>query len=226
MFDLVVCLNLDRRRDRWVRFVRGMPTDWPFSRPRRYAAVDGATLPIPLSDWPPGAWGCLRSHVRIWEEALWQKLDAILVLEDDALFCEGFSQRVQDFLAAVPGDWDQLYFGGEHMTNRSPAPRVVGDLVLRCTDVNRTHAYAIRASMLAAAYQKLAVWPPKGMPLTRLDYHVDHKLGELHRSGDWNVYAPREWLVGQATGRSDVMGRKPLPTKWWNGFRVREPVAC
>ena len=51
--------------------------------------------------------------------------------------------------------------------------------------------------------------------LTRLDYHVDNKLGELHRGGEFNVYAPRDWLVGQAAGSSDVLSANHRKDQWW-----------
>lgn len=215
MFDRVVCINLDRRRERWLRFERELPGDWPFDRPVRVAAVDGFRLPLPNAAWPPGAWGCMRSHLRVWEDALSGGVQALLVFEDDAAFCEDFADRAKAFLAHVPDDWDQLYFGGEHMFHRSLAPEGVHNYVLRCTDVNRTHAYAMRRRMLAVAYRHVSAIPQAGEQLTRLDYHVDNKLGELHQSGEFKVYAPRDWLVGQAAGPSDVAGARYKNTQWW-----------
>jgi len=215
MFDQVVCINLPRRRDRWLRFERELPEDWPFGKPVRAMGVDGLQVPMPAPGWPPGAWGCMRSHLRVWEDALAWGVESLLVFEDDALFCEDFAVRTKAFLDHVPDDWDQLYFGGEHMP-RAPSPEGVNDYVLRCQDVNRTHAYAMRRRMLEAAYSMLCCFPDKGFEMrTRLDYHVDNKFGELHRGGEFNVYAPRDWLVGQAAGRSDVTTANPKRAQWW-----------
>lgn len=216
MFERVVCINLPRRRDRWLRFERELPADWPFAQPIRVNGIDGACVPVPGPAWPPGAWGCMRSHLRIWEDALVARLKTLLVFEDDALFCEDFADRAKLFLEHVPDDWDQLYFGGEHMFHRSAAPSGVNDYVLRCTDVNRTHAYAMRRRMMEAAYSMLCRFPGDGAEVvTRYDFHVDNKLGALHQSGKFNVYAPRDWLVGQAAGPSDVHNGRQAPAKWW-----------
>ena len=67
---------------------------WPFRQPVRFRAVDGNSVPPP-SWWPagPGAWGCLRSHLRIFEDALMDGVDRLLVLEDDVCFVPDLAAR-------------------------------------------------------------------------------------------------------------------------------------
>jgi GR25 family glycosyltransferase involved in LPS biosynthesis len=244
MFDHVVCLNLDRRPNRWDRFQANL-----FQADRRlaasvarYRAVDGSKTGVP-SWYPagPGAWGCIRSHVRIWEDALTQGWESVLVFEDDALFCEDFAQRATEFLDAVPDDWDMIYLGGQHLYDhdweavrgrgRAMPPQMLDDrrLVLRCQNVNRTHAYAIRPAMMQRAIELCALLPQDAHTLTA--YHVDNRLGTIHAAH--KVYAPYRWLAGQRTADSDIAGRNPLTTRdacFWNEFAIRDPepeaVAC
>lgn len=230
MFDRVVCLNLDRRPDRWQRFMAELPADWPFVPVERVAAVDGKACEIP--EWyganllrlnhPPrdwlrkraGAWGCLQSHLAVWRES-WHTCERLLVLEDDAVFLPGFVRDVQTFLSLVPDDWDQLYFGGEHLK----PPEEFAPGVFRGVNVNRTHAYAIRRPMmLAMAAHFSEPWAAH----REQDWHVDHQLGRMHETGCWNVYAPTRWFVGQAGGCSDVQGRF-TPFHCW---QPPEAVTC
>ncbi len=227
MFKHVMCINLERRPERWKRFIHGFPTDTRYYHPHHYPAVDSRLAKPPpwFSDAcpDPGAWGCLRTHLRIWEDALSGSWDDVLVFEDDAIFCEGFAEKFARFMARVPDDWDQIYLGGQHLyaidqngdtrPGFSSPPQVVNEYVLRCENANRTHAYAMRPAMMQAAIDTCALLPP-GMPTSR-SYHVDFRLGSLHPTH--KVYAPTRWLVGQEHGKSDVLGgRKDHKRKWWN----------
>ena len=58
-FDRVVCVNLDRRPERWARFQKNLGrVAWPFKEVERFRAVDGAMVPPPVG-WVSGggAWG-------------------------------------------------------------------------------------------------------------------------------------------------------------------------
>lgn len=227
MFRHVVCINLDRRPQRWERFLEAIPSLGWYMNMVRYPAVDSRLAKPPpwFSDAcpHPGAWGCLRTHLRIWEDALTQGWDNVLVFEDDAIFCDDFAAKFSEFMDAVPDDWDQIYLGGQHLYaldkngdtrhGFSSPPQAVNEYVLRCQNVNRTHAYAMRPSMMQAASDTCALLPP-GLPNSR-SYHVDFRLGSLHSTH--KVYAPTQWLVGQEHGKSDVLGgRKDRTRKWWN----------
>src|SRR5205823_9560241 len=78
-----VCINLDRRPERWRRMEsRFSKLDlWPVER---FAAVDGATVQIP-ERWPesPGAYGCLQSHLAVVRQARAMKRESVLIMEDD-----------------------------------------------------------------------------------------------------------------------------------------------
>jgi hypothetical protein len=154
----------------------------------------------------------------------------VLVFEDDAVFSPDFNERLTAFLDAVPDDWDQVYLGGQHLVTSKLKlwPMPVNTQVLRGRHVNRTHAYAIRAPMLDEVYRRFAApWAS-----TRPDmFHVDHQLCDLHRQFDrqaqcydWNVYCPRQWLVGQAEGISDVKLGTPQREHWWNEFELCDEV--
>ncbi len=253
MFDRVVCISLARRSERWDQFLHGLPSDWPFARPKRVRAVDGhmakpptAFLPSTIGLAPQlqlaglippalvghhgvrmaGVWGCYRSHLRVIEDALTDDCDSVLVFEDDAIFGQRFAQRVERFLSGVPSDWDQIYLGGQHLNTDTSPPEAVNETVLRCHSVNRTHAYALRRTALLDLYQMLSVLPDD--PQDAQDLHVDHRLGRWHASNNWNIYAPHQWLVGQRAGDSDTGGlsHKCQTGAWWNDFPIAEGVAC
>lgn len=228
MFDHAVVINLDSRPDRIAAFWRGFPADWPWRRPERWPAVDGQQHGPPA--WfgaPVGAWGCYQSHVAAWRWQAEVEWDAMLIFEDDAVFCRDVVAKMQDAIDCMPGDWDQIYFGGQHLdTNELPPEVVVQGRLCRGRYVNRTHAYAIRLPFARAALE--AIDCPSPTDDQRL-HHVDYRLGEMHASGQYNIYAPWRFCIGQASGESDVRpnrngGRRHHREHWWNQFPIVEPV--
>lgn len=208
-----VCMNLDRRPDRWEQFQRNCP----IAGVERFAAIDGRKCRPP--EWwrqGGGAWGCMMSHIRILEAALMDGLDqrggVLLVLEDDALFPPDFAEKAERFLLAVPKDWDQLYFGGQHRGVRARPPQRINGEVIRPYMVNRTQAYTVRGNFLRVLYRHLCNWPDHAR---HPRHHVDHRMELLHACGRHNVYAPTRWIIGQAGGKSDVSGRM-AQDRYWN----------
>jgi hypothetical protein len=233
MFDRVHVVTLARRADRLARFFRELPADWPFATPEPFPAVDGQAVPSP-SWWRQGkgAWGCYRSHLTLIERALNDGLQSVLLLEDDALPVADFTPRVSAFLAELPDDWQMLYLGGQLIRLHQGKPMIVSDQVLRPHNVHRTHAYALRGrEAMTAVYRHLHEWST-----WKARNHIDHHFGMLHESGRLNVYCPREWLIAQAAGTTDVKadGRRfderlwPAPIKHAAparpGLRPTEPA--
>ncbi len=208
-----VCINLDRRPDRWEQFQHNCP----IAGVERSAAIDGRRCRPP--EWwrqGGGAWGCMLSHISILQAALMDGLDqrggVLLVLEDDALFPPDFAEKAERFLLAVPKDWDQLYFGGQHRGVRARPPQRINGEVIRPYMVNRTQAYAVRGEFMRVLYRHLCDWPDHAR---HPRHHVDHRMELLHASGRHNVYAPTRWIIGQAGGKSDVSGRM-AQDRYWN----------
>ncbi|MCG8419595.1 MAG: sulfotransferase [Proteobacteria bacterium] len=218
IFERVVVVNLDRRKDRWEEFSEHIvEVDWPFTTPQRFRAVDGTRVAAPR--WwraGPGAWGCFQSHVRIIEQALMDGVKSILILEDDAVFPRDFRARAEHFLRRVPGDWDQIYFGGQHITPHVQPPIQLNEDVVQPFSVGRTHAYALHERFLTRVYRFLTDYESH---LRRPRYHVDHRLGELHQTGKVRVFAPSTWMVGQREGRSSILG-EDLPTRFWHEILI------
>jgi len=219
VFDRVVVVNLDRRPDRWARFQEHIASlDWPFREPQRFRAVDGRTVKPPA--WwrvGGGAWGCLQSHLRIIEQALMDELESILILEDDVFFVPDLRARFTRFHSALPDDWHQIYLGGQHLFQRRQPPQPVNEEVLRPFNVNRTHAYALHRRFLTPVYRYLTDYIDHAR---HPRHHVDHRLGALHETRRFNIYAPTHWLAGQSESHSNIKG-KVMPSRLWNAHRVQ-----
>jgi hypothetical protein len=209
MFDRVAVVSLERRPDRLAAFFAGVPKDFPFGEIEVVSAVDGSRCRHP--DWwrqGGGAWGCYRSHVRIIEDALNAGEESVLIFEDDATFCEGFADLAKAYVSALPSDWVQAYFGGQHLRASLAIPG--NPLVVRASNINRTHAYAVRGR---EGMTKLYRWL-NASDQWRNSCHIDHHYGRIHKAESAGYYAPTSWLCGQAAGKSNISGKTP-PERWW-----------
>jgi hypothetical protein len=204
-FDKVLVLNLDRRKDRWKAFAS---YKWPFEY-ERFSAVDGKAF-APPSQWGggQGAWGCFLSHVAILETQIRNGWKKVFVFEDDAHPAPNFESKTLNFFKDLPRDWDQIYLGGLHRYIKEKPPVPVSPHVVKCHQVNWTHAYGITLPYAIKLHQYLwesfAEHPPK--------FYVDWRYDLLHSKH--RVYAPSEWTVYQGGSVSDVLrSNEPVKVK-------------
>lgn len=206
-FDRVYVISRPDREERLKRFLDHIQTN-ELADPERiivYPAIMGDKTSFPVYfQAGAGAWGCLRSHIRILEDVIMEQnilgknIESILVLEDDVEFISDPLPMLNAFMVNVPTNWDQIYLGGQHRKE----PQNIGvERVKRAMSVNRTHAYALRRKIYKKAYVHLNYAPDY---FGRQNHHVDHQFEVAHRRKDWNVYCPPVWIAAQSEGHSDV----------------------
>lgn len=126
-------INLKRRNDRLEKI--NLPFNYEI-----FEATDGK---IDFADYPikqQGFMGCWDSHRRLFTHVKNNKLDMVLVLEDDIEVCDDFNNKLSKVMSELPEDWDLLYLGGWN----------VGDVEKYSESLNwakkvyTTHAFIVR----------------------------------------------------------------------------------
>lgn len=196
-FPYQVCINLDKRTDRW----RQMQTKFAahgLKRVVRFPAADGNELQIPTFwDDFPGAYGCLRSHLAVVEQARAQKQHSVLIFEDDAVLAPEFNVRFPACSRELPDDWDMVYFGAIHQV----PPQRISDNVTRVTQSLSTYAYALRQTIF-----------DRYIDLNRQALTVlDENTRALQR--EFNCYCWMPHLAWVEEDFSDV--REEMMNLWW-----------
>ena len=201
-FDRVVCINLDRRPDRWASFQQSAAPHIPADRIHRYSAFDAQKLLIP-SWWngTPGGYACTLSHRFAIAETFAAGAESALFFEDDALLAPDFASRLAQLMLAVPADWQLLYLGGQHRPRFKPLP--VADGVVRCRQTIRMHAYALHRRGAQVVHDHIARTP-------RI---CDQALADINPR--LPAYAPSRWMVAQRADFSDVESRRHEKDRWW-----------
>ena len=209
-FDRVYVINCAHRRDRLEETKKHLDETKMADNDKvhYYPAIIGDWTTCP-ADWGSGrgAWGCLRSHQRILEDVIHDRdgngnpnLMNVLVLEDDVIFKEDALEKLNDFMGAVPDDWGQIYLGGHH--RRDPTPTEFPNVIVG-NSINRTHAYAVNQPTFTQFYRHISY----ATDYRNTNKHIDHQLEFAHRRKDWPVYCPKEWVVGQRAGSSNISGK-------------------
>lgn len=145
-FTHKVCLNLDRRPEKWARmkerFAKHNITDVV-----RFSAVDGERVVVPSGwDGSAGAWGCLQSNLSIIQMAREERWPHVLIFEDDVVFDENLETKFPEFMAQLPPDWDMVFFGCLHRSE----PVRVSENLLKLSYSTSTYAYAVRDTVYSA----------------------------------------------------------------------------
>lgn len=137
-FDAAYCINLDRRPDRWERVQKEFKKI-NLNDVIRIPGVDGKLEP-PASI-PPGAVGCLKSHLNVFIDAKNKGFESFILLEDDVQFSDNFHQQFNIIEAQVPKDFEMLYFGSNPHTG---SRQEISPNINRITYTYAAHAVIFR----------------------------------------------------------------------------------
>lgn len=198
-FSNAVCINLDRRPDRW-REMRIKLDQAGLSHVRRQSAIDARTL---APSGVPGALlpaqnACKLSHVAAVRAARDNGAEHITIFEDDAFFTPDLDARFAQAMSELPQDWEMLYLGAYHLSRPLP----VSSHIVRATEAVTTHAYVVRQTI----FDRFITFNETCAEA------VDCCNVQLQAERPCYCIEPN--LVGQEAGYSDVMGasmpEKPL----------------
>jgi hypothetical protein len=148
-FDKIYIINLDRRPERWLLAKQEL-SRWSIEA-CRMSAVDGNTLKDDGYRLALGAVGLIKTNINILNDAKEKGYSRILILEDDVVFSPEIN-KIDQYLDAVPADYDMLYFSGNHnghVVGVMP-PEAINDKVVRVHETYSTHCVAIQAGMYDA----------------------------------------------------------------------------
>ena len=181
-----------------------------------YDAIDGSEQQLPLwwNDKLKGSYGCYLSHLNILKKISENNYYNVLILEDDAAFCDNFILKLKNVFNNIPNDWEQLYLGGQHLGNK----QIINNYIIKGSNINRTHAYIIRnknvSDKILSYIENKNFWIEN---LNKNKYHIDYAYGILHKKNLINAYASKPFLIGQKANKiSDTGSQLSTVDRWWN----------
>jgi len=192
-FEKIVCINLDKRQDRWDKVIDECSKH--SIKIERFSAIDGDFLSS-RSYLKQGELGCALSHLKIIEKAKNENLKNILILEDDVEFDADVNKKFFDYIVNLP-EWDFLYLGANHALNNkcmsaSESPVKVSENIYKLKEAYSMHCYAVQCSF----FDKVLNFQ------NNLHAPIDVLYSQLHKqSRSYVIYPSLAW---QAEGFSDI----------------------
>jgi hypothetical protein len=158
-----------------------------------------------------GARGCFHSHLNCLLQAHRDGCSAVLILEDDVVFCNHFAQMSSLILQQIRRlEWDFLYFGHEGADNAHLGTQSTEGANMNfrpwAGDLQTTSGYAVHGSVLSRLIAHLERLP-RGI-------EGDDEFGPMPIDGAYNIFRRhnpdvRSWisypkLIRQRPSRSDI----------------------
>lgn len=164
-----------------------------------------------------GAWGCLRSHLTLWENFLNSDDEASFIFENDVVFADDFEERFMTALSSLPNDWDILYLGGQVIGDDVAAtrPKRIKNNLFRAYNINRTHAYAIRNTRANASLFRAIKSAYRRDAPGFIGEHIDTILGSQLSTVNAFIVLPQ--IAGQRAGTSSISNRQ-VRERWWLNY--------
>lgn len=119
MIEHVFVINLKSRSDRWNSIQNNFKntnlklTRWNavYGKNLTEKQINKVTSPFGNIFCSRGMIGCWLSHYSLWKHIVKNKLNNVLILEDDAEPVADFNNKINQILSEIPPDYDFVYFG-------------------------------------------------------------------------------------------------------------------
>ena len=184
-FEKVVVINLDRRTDRMERLdaqLKELGIEY-----ERFSAIDAKILGV------EGMVAGTMSHVMVIKKYAGKR---ILILEDDALFCDDFNEKFAEVMPELPDDWGIFYLGALLPKDTGEVRDIGNKYWFKQIMSTGSHAYCINPSMMTEIAYKL----------DNYQWYID--IGLRLENESRNCYITQPNLVTQFPSFSDLRGKE------------------
>lgn len=102
--------------------------------------------------------GTWLAHWMLWNTLIHLSYDVVMILENDVQFGSDWSNRLEQAMKDVPGNFDLLY-AGSCCTEGHPKTHIAGE-VWETKHMQCTHAYVVRRGALPVLLKMRKIWAP------------------------------------------------------------------
>jgi glycosyl transferase family 25 len=152
-----------------------------------------------------GAIGCSMSHLKILQDAVANKLDHLLIVEDDITFLkpEVFKTQINKFFELHGNNWDVILLAGNNM----PPYKPIDDTCIQVSKCQTTTGYLVNGHYIKVLMQnvKLGVTNLISKPSQHSTFAIDKFWFILQQASRWFLITPL--TVVQREGYSDIEKR-------------------
>lgn len=131
----IFVINLNRRTDRWISFLKSTETftKLKFSRfnaldgkdPNITNNLDSTENEIFKSNAHKNTMCCFLSHFRLWKKIVQDNIPLGVIFEDDVIFSDNFANRYSNMIEKISIAGDLVYFGGRFKKDYSLSKKIL-----------------------------------------------------------------------------------------------------
>ncbi len=194
-FDKIYLINLTHRTDRYKQAIENI-NGIGLHNVVRFPAINAKHLGLTKKGLDnPGLIGCFLSHYFIFQEAVVNGYERILVFEDDVTFVNGFNERLAYALDQLPTNWDFVYLGYTERNGMYTYKNKFSPNLAIPNDPWGTQAYMVQGDAIKMIYDHLQ----------SLNDHVDIQLSReiMPKLKAFELFPP---LCPQSGSSSDISG--------------------
>lgn len=186
----IFVINLKKRTDR-LRHIQEELKKINCNNYEIVEAIDGNTINrSPFIN--QGALGLVQTYFKIFELIKDKPTEEIILIEDDCVFSENFSENVNNFLNELPNDWNILYFGGNHNPSLAPPPSKFTEHVRKVHHTYSAHCVVMKTKVF---FELIEI-------LKTLRYQTDVGLSFLQKK--YPSYTTSKKITWQVPSYSDI----------------------
>jgi glycosyl transferase family 25 len=152
-----------------------------------------------------GAIGCSMSHLKLLQDAVNNKLDHILIVEDDITFLqpEVFKTQLNKFFELHGNNWDVILLAGNNM----PPYKTIDETCIQVSRCQTTTGYLVNGHYIKVLMQnvKLGLTNLMSRPSEHNKFAIDKFWFVLQGASKWFLITPL--TVVQREGYSDIEKR-------------------
>jgi len=149
-----------------------------------------------------GAIGCSMSHLKILENAKKNKLDHVLIVEDDITFLDSelFKNQINKFLEIHENNWDVILLAGNNM----PPYEKIDDMCVKVSRCQTTTGYLVNGHYINVLVSnvKMGLTNLLNNPDKKAKYAIDKFWFVLQGASKWYLITPL--TVVQREDYSDI----------------------
>lgn len=190
-FDKIYCINLERRLDRWNKVLVEFDKFGISNQIDKFNAIDGNNIPN-QTKLLNGELGVLETHIKLIEKCKNDKLNNVLIMEDDVYFTNEFN-NLDSLMSFVPEDWDLLFLGGNHIYGKPPLK--INEKIIKTNHTVALHCVAIKNTMFDVILEILQ----------KKSKQVDSYYADLQKG--FNSYCFYPNLAKQSIDYSDIQNK-------------------
>lgn len=183
-------INLEHRTDRKEHVEKQL--DYIGIKAKRFNAIKMTN----------GAIGCSMSHLKILEDSIKNKLDHILIVEDDITFLnpELFKTQINKFFELHGNNWDVILFAGNNM----PPFENIDETCIKVSRCQTTTGYLVNGHYIQvlAANVKMGLTYLLNSPNEKPKFAIDKFWFVLQGTSKWYLITPL--TVVQREDYSDI----------------------